>query len=127
MVSQAPIKDIKDLFTLSDYYILGLIPLLIIIITAAVFFAYKLFKRKDYEYETSMEILKNLDLDNSKRSAYLLTKHGLITAREESEKKLHQDLVKDLERYKYRKSPKHFSQATQEQIKIFLGAVDAAV
>lgn len=118
------LRDIKPIFQASDYYVLGLIPLAIILLLVAIYFAYKFFTKKDLKRETYLQILKDVDLTNSKESAYLITKYGRLLVKEESEKKLLEDLIVKLEEYKYRKDVKELSQDLENQYRVFLGAID---
>ncbi|MCV6607112.1 MAG: hypothetical protein OIF32_02775, partial [Campylobacterales bacterium] len=104
--------------------VLGLIPLAIILLLVAIYFAYKFFTKKDLKRETYLQILKDVDLTNSKESAYLITKYGRLLVKEESEKKLLEDLIVKLEEYKYRKDVKELSQDLENQYRVFLGAID---
>ncbi len=107
-MNEIKIHDIKPLVNIEDYsfYIYyGLIVGGIILLLVSIYFIYKFIKRKNNN--TRMEyfkVLKKIDFTNSKQTAYDITKYGYLLAQTSREKQLLNDLVAQLEIYKYQKS-----------------------
>ena len=107
----------------SFYYFLGLIFFSILIF----FLLFKLVKwlwnnRKTKKTEI-LNILQNLDWNNSKDTAYKITKFGNQISNERSQKLL-DDLIIELEIYKYRKHSDDISEDVKAKFQIFLGVVE---
>jgi len=107
----------------SFYYFLGLIFFSILIF----FLLFKLVKwlwnnRKTKKTEI-LNILQNLDWNNSKDTAYKITKFGNQISNERSQKLL-DDLIIELEKYKYRKHSDDISEDVKAKFQIFLGVVE---
>ncbi len=127
-MNEIKIHDIKDIVEVPDfsfYIYYGLISLAIILILIAFYFIYKFFKNKKVNIRKEYyKILEELDLTNTKNSAYLITKYGHILAQNEREKQLFYDLVEMLEIYKYKKNVPIFSEDIKVSLKIFMESLD---
>ncbi len=106
-MNEIKIHDIKNLVEIPDislYIYMFLWILAILFIFIFIFLLYKYFnnknknKRKEY-----YRILKDLDLKDSKQSAYTISKYIKLLAQNEREKRLASELIEELERYKYKK------------------------
>ncbi|MCJ8326923.1 MAG: hypothetical protein MJK08_07455 [Campylobacterales bacterium] len=123
------IHDIKDITTIPDYslYILIFICLFVLfILIVLIFLFYKYYKnrskvnkRKDY-----FRILENLDLTNTKESAYLISKYSFILCKSIREKKLMEEINEILEDYKYKKDVKKFPKEFIAKYELFLESID---
>lgn len=122
------IHDIKPLVEIPDYslYIfIALILLLLTIFAVLAYYIYKIIRNKEVSAQKkSFEALKNLDFSDAKRTAYVLTLHGRIIASTPREKKLLEELITDIEKYKYKKVAPAITEETKHQIEIFMDAVD---
>lgn len=120
-MEEIKIHDIKGLVDIPDFsfyiysvlWILGCALLFIFI-----FLIYKFFdnrsknKRKSY-----YKILKELDLNDSRNSAYKITKYARLLSQSDREKKLSYELIEELENFKYKKEVKPLS----DEVKILFG------
>lgn len=122
------IHDIKPLVEIPDfslYIFIALILFLVTIFSILGYFIYKIIRNKEVtEQKKSFEILKNLDFNDTKTAAYALTYHGRVVAATPREKKLLEELISELEQYKYKKVSPSISKETKQQIELFMDAVD---
>ncbi len=122
------IHDIKPLVEIPDYslYILILLVTIIaIIMLTLVYFIYKIIRNKEPSIKKqSFKVLKNINLNDTKTSAYAITFHGRILATTPREKKLFEELTSVLEKHKYKKEIESFDEETLHQLEIFMEAVD---
>jgi hypothetical protein len=70
------------------------------------------------------KILENIDFSNPKQSAYDITKYSRLLARNEREIRLCNDLIEDLEQYKYKKEVKDIDKSIQAKFSNFLDVID---
>ncbi len=120
-MNEIEIHDIKQLVDIPDFslyiyltlWILGVILFCIIVFLLFKYFKYrKKDKRKQY-----YKILKEIDLDDSKNSAYLITKYTRLLAISERDKKLSTELIEELESFKYKKEVAPLN----DEVKILFG------
>ncbi len=120
------IKDIVEVPDLSLYIYYGLIVLGFCLIVFAIYLLYKFIKNiQNNDRKKYIEILENLNFDNSKHTAYQITKYGLLLAQNEREKQLYHDLILQLEIYKYKKDVPSFEKETKLLFDIFMESLDA--
>ncbi len=127
-MNEIKIHDIKDIVEVPDvtfYIYYGLIILAFIALCLVIYFIYKFIKnrkiniRKEY-----FKILEELDLNNSKNSAYQITKYGHLLARNDREKQLFNDLLSELEVYKYKINVPEFHDDTKALFDVFMDSLD---
>ncbi len=102
------LKDIKPLVEIPDSSFiifsitLGLIAVFVLI---TLFFVWRYFykKRLPNRKKEYLKILQNMNLSNTKESAYLITKYGRALANEPKKREILDELIKLLEEYKYKK------------------------
>ncbi len=127
-MNELKIHDIKSIVEVPDftfYIYYGLISLAIILVCIALYFIYRFFKnRKVNVRKEYFKILEELDLNDSKNSAYLITKYGQLLAQNESEKQLFNDLAASLEIYKYKKDVPKFSENIKASFTVFKDSLD---
>jgi len=120
-MNEIKIHDIKELVEIPDFSLYIYMLLWILAIGAIFIFIiliYRYFynknrcKRKEY-----FKILKELDLNNAKNSAYEITKYARLLAQTQREKKLSEELIEELERFKYKKNV----DTLDDDIKIIFG------
>ena len=124
----AKLHDIKELEQIPDnsiFIFYFLIFIAIILIVIFIFFIIKLFKnRKKSDRKKYYEILQNIDFENSKESAYIITKYSRILAINEREKRLSEELIEELEKYKYKKNVKQIDEAIKAKFSTFMDSID---
>lgn len=107
MMNEIKIHDIKDLTQIPDISFYLFILIIILGTLIAIIFIFILFKffnnRKKNKRKEYYKILKDLDLKNSKKSAYIISKNIRLLAQNDREKRLAKELIEELEKYKYRK------------------------
>lgn len=115
------IHDIKELVEIPDFsfYIYSLLWILAIVaFFVLVFLIYKYFsnkkkcKRKEY-----FKILKELNLNDSKKAAYKITKYARLLSQNEREKRVCSELIEELSPYKYKKEVEPLN----DNVKILFG------
>lgn len=127
-MNEIKIHDIKNLVEIPDislyiYMLLWILSILFIFIL--IFLLYKYFnnknknKRKEY-----YKILKDLDLKDSKQSAYTISKYIKLLAQNEREKRLASELIEELERYKYKKDVDEFEDDVKIIFARFMDSID---
>ena len=109
-MNEIKIHDIKNLVDIPDYslyiymflWIIGIVIIFIILFILIRFFVTRK-KNKKKEY---YKILKNIDLSDPKKAAYEITKYARLISQSNREKKLSNELIDELESYKYKKDVK---------------------
>lgn len=127
-MNEIKIHDIKPLAQINDFslyiymllWILGILLLFII-----VFLIYKFFKnRSNNKRKAYYKILENLDLNDSKISAYTITKYARLLVRNEREVKLYEELNEELEAFKYKKEVGPLSDNVKIHFGRFMDTID---
>jgi len=122
------LNDIKELEKIPDNSIFifsFLIFLAILILTTLIFFLIKFFKnRKKSPRKIYFEILKNIDFSDSKKSAYVITKYSRLITTNEREKKLANELIEELEKYKYKKNIEKIDDTIKAKFLVFMDSLD---
>jgi len=117
------IELIVNIETYSFYYFLSLVFILII----SVFLLFKLGKwfwnNRTNERKDILQILHNIDWQNPKETAYKITKLGNKISETRSQRLL-DDLIIELEKYKYRRDSEEISNDVKAKFQIFLGVVE---
>jgi len=123
------LRDIKELEPIGDisfYLFIAMILFVLLIIGSLIYMFYK--RRKDrVENLTRDEVkrrLLNVDLSNSKKAAYEITKYGRYLADDERSKKIFSKLEQILERYKFIPKVPEFDDETKRQFNLFLEVID---
>ncbi len=127
-MNELKIEDIKELVEIPDislyFFILIIVMLSLMVITLFVL-SYKIFKnRKKDQRKNYYTILKELDLTNTKDSAYTMTKYLRLLAQNERENKLIEELIIELEKYKYKKDVTAFKEETLSQFERVMDSID---
>jgi c-di-AMP phosphodiesterase-like protein len=113
-----PIRDIKPNVEIIDYEFIAFIVIVLILLIIFIIFLIKKLKKKNPKKEI-LEKLKNLDFNDAKKTAYEFTKLAIIFVNEEN-KKEYEEIVKLLEKYKYKKKVPPLSKTDIEKIKNFI-------
>ena len=122
------LHDIKELEKIPDNSIFIfsiLLFLTILILLVITFFIIKFFKnRKKSDRKKYYELLKNIDFNDSKKSAYEITKYARLLANNEREKKLCEELIEELEKYKYKKNVDNINNTIKIKHSVFMDSLD---
>lgn len=122
------LHDIKELEKIPDNSIFIfsiLLFLTILILLVITFFIIKIFKnRKKSDRKKYYELLKNIDFNDSKKSAYAITKYARLLANNEREKKLCEELIEELEKYKYKKNVDNINNTIKIKHSVFMDSLD---
>jgi len=122
------LHDIKDLEKIPDNSIFILLLLIfagIILIITIIFLFIKYFKNKKIsDRKTYFDILKNINFDDSKKAAYTITKYSRLIANSDREKKLANELIEELEFFKYKKNVKNIDKLIKAKHSTFMEILD---
>ena len=122
------LHDIKELENIPDnsIFIFSILVFAgIILILTIIFLFIKYFKnRKVSDRKTYFNILKNIDFDDSKKAAYIITKYSRLIANNDREKKLANELIEELEFFKYKKSVNKIDKLTKAKYSTFMEILD---
>ena len=122
------INDIKDIVEIPDnsifiYYGLILIGLLLCLII--IIYIFKYFKNKKVnQREIYFNILKNVKFKDSKKDAYIITKYIRLLIKSDREKILANELIGELEEYKYKKTVPNINHGIRNKLNTLLGIID---
>lgn len=120
--------DIKPLVAVPDlslYAFLALITMAILVLGLIAYLIYFfLIHKKNSERQHYYTRLKNIDLNDSKKSAYVITQCGWKLIQTDREKKFFLLLLKELEAYKYKKEVPPFSKTTLMKLETFMDELD---
>ncbi|WP_428739212.1 hypothetical protein [Sulfurimonas sp.] len=128
--NEIPLHDIKPLMEVQEYsfyYFLAIVIAVTVIVIGVLYLLYRYFKerkrynkRKDY-----LARLKDLDMHDTKQSAYDLTMYGAVFKDDTPRHLKHYELmVEKLQAYKYKKSVEAFDADTLRQIDVYKGILD---
>jgi len=122
------IHDIKDIVKIPDnsifiYY--GLILLALLLALIIIIFIIKYFKNKKVnKRKIYFDILKNIEFKDSKTDAYTITKYIRLLAQNQREKILANELINELEEYKYKKTVPKINTDIKNKLNTLLGIID---
>lgn len=127
-MNELKIHDIKGLVEIPDYSIylfIGIVIITIFLLLSLIYLIYKYFKNRNLnERAKYIQMMKSLDRSLTKEFAYKITQYGREVIQSDRDKKLFEELVLDLEKYKYKKEVKNFTKSTQLKIDIFMESID---
>ena len=121
------IKPIVDVQEYSLYYLIGVIILWLIVLSVIIYFLYLWYKKRNAynKREDHLKSLQDLDLSDTKNTAYALSMYGL-TFKDDSPR--HQEMYKNISErlmsYKYKKSVDAFDDETLGYIDVYRGMLD---
>ncbi len=118
------LKDIKGIVDIPDisYYIFLSIVLLVVILSviSIVYLLNMIKNQKKSKRKYYISKLKNIDFSDSKKAAYEITKYARKVADTKQSKGIFEQLLKELDRYKYVKNPPKFSKESKKYLQLFL-------
>ncbi len=120
------LKDVKGLVEIDDYSIYYFSALVVIVSVLVLAFAYLLFtyfkhRKKENTRKTALEKLLQVDLSDTKKAAYELTKYGAVFKDDSTRHhEMFKNLLNHLEAYKYKKDvAKTFDEDTLKYISLY--------
>ncbi len=125
-----PLHDIKPLIEIEEYslyYFVVIVAVISVIVLALAYLLYKYFKEKKRynKRKEHLELLGDLDFNDTKQTAYALTFYGATFQNDTPRHLKHFELmVEKLEKYKYKKSVDAFDEDTLQQINIYKEMLD---
>lgn len=126
-MNELKINGLKGLETIPDisfYLFILLIVVCIIIIFSLLYLLYKFFKNKNNPRKEYFRKLQNIDLNDTKSAAYNISKYVKKLAKNDREVKLAEELIHDLESYKYKRSVKNFDTNIHQKYELFMENID---
>ncbi len=123
------LKDIRELEAIPDisFYLFLAALIGVFILILSIFFMilghYKNKKSEDLHKEV-LKRIKSIDFSNSKKAAYKITRYGRFLAKDERSKKLFEQLLERLEKYKYTPNPPKFDDEDIKYYDLFIGSLD---
>lgn len=127
-MNELKINDIKELVKIPDfsfYLYISLWILSALILAILIFLLYKYFKnRTKQQRKNYYKNLKNVDLNKSKKAAYEITKYARLLAKSDREIKFLNELLEELEPFKYKKKVKPLSNEAKIIFDRFMDNVD---
>ncbi len=114
------LRDIKPNEQIIDYQFYIFIALIVLFVIGIVFLIVRFLKKK--KQNPYLIKLKNLDFNDSKKTAYEFCKYAKVFITEENEQ-LYNELYKDLEKYKYKKVVDNLSEEVIIKIKNFIEGI----
>lgn len=122
------IHDIKNLVLIPDNSIFifsFLIFLGVIVVLLIIFFIYKFIKnKKTNERKTWFKTLENINYQNPKEAAYTITKYTRLLVTNPRDKKLCNELIEELEKYKYKKTVESIDDNIKAKLSTLMDAID---
>lgn len=125
-----PLHDIKPILHVEEpslYFFTASITGAVLLIGVIAYFLYLYFKRKNafnirkHHYS----LFSNLDLNDTKQSAYLITTYGATFANDsDRHAEMFKNLVERLEVYKYKKDVSAFDSETKGYIELYKDMLD---
>ena len=122
------LHDIKELENIPDNSIFifsFLIFIGISILLIILFFVIKFFRnKKQSDRKKYYKILQEIDFKDSKSSAYKITKYSRLLAISEREKKLCEELIFELDKFKYKKEVSNIDDSIKAKYSRFMDSLD---
>lgn len=122
------IKDIKPIVDIPDFsfyaYIFSSL-ILVLIIMLLFFELIKIYAKKKIDKRKEMiKELKSLDFSDSKKAAYTITKYGRELVYDDRSYKIFEELLTNLQKYKYRKNPPKMDEDVKKYLRLFIETVN---
>ncbi len=124
MQSLKGLKDIKNIVQIPDfsfYIFLSLIIVGVIVVIILSIYIFKFIKKRGQsKRKFYIQKLKNIDLNDSKKAAYMITKYARALANTKESEKILEELLKELDKYKYVKNSPKMDEQSKKYLKLFL-------
>ncbi len=119
------IEPVVEIETISLYLFSSLLFLGTLLLLFLIWLLFKKFKKRENLREIYLKELQNLNLENSKKSAYRISELGREIIESDRELRVFEDLETLLENFKYRKEVEPFSDEVLQKLQIFLEVVES--
>jgi|APCry1669189204_1035204.scaffolds.fasta_scaffold26184_2 hypothetical protein len=124
------IRDIKPLLEVPDhslYFFIGVIIVSLLVLAGVFYLAFKWMKTKNrlnLRRNTYKKLL-HVDLSDSKKAAYEITRYGLVFKDDSPRnEEMYFNLIARLERYKYKKDVGPFEYEERSYLELYKGMID---
>ncbi len=122
------LRDIRSLEPIPDislYLFIGVVALFALVAGVLLYLLWRRLKNRRRTIEKEVwKRLRNVDLSDSKKAAYQITKYARYLARSEHSRKIFETLEKRLEKYKYTPDPPPLDEETIRTYRLFLEVAD---
>ena len=118
------IKDIEPLERISDFSLYFTLAFTVFVFVSIYFIVKNLLSKKPSLREITLKKYKDISFDKPKQEAYNLTKYANILAENKKSKEIKERLIKNLEKYKYKKTIPMFDDETKSLYNLFLEVVE---
>lgn len=122
------LNDIKELEKIPDnsfFIFLALVLVFMILLILIIFSLIKFIKnKKPNQKKVYYKILEDINFENPKEFAYTFTKYSKFLISNDREKKLANELIEELEKYKYKKVVENLDEEIKAKYKIFMESLD---
>ncbi len=123
------LRDIRTLEPVSDLSLYLFIAVVAVALLVVGLILYKLIRylrnrSRDNLRAKVLQRLKDLDLSDSKKAAYQMTRYGRYLANDDRSKKIFDQLQERLDQYKFIPDPPPIDQETRNYYRLFLEVVD---
>ena len=124
------LKDIKTIVSIPDYSLYILIAIISIVLIVLFFIVYKYVTKINKTKQLSakqiaFKKLKNLDYENTKDVVYSFTIEGSLFVNDKNKDEFEQ-IIKELEEFKYKKDVQKLSNNLQNKIKEYIKGIKNA-
>ncbi len=123
------LRDIRTLEPVSDLSLYLFVAVVAVALLVVGLILYKLIRylrnrSRDNLRAKVLQRLKDLDLSDSKKAAYRMTRYGRYLANDDRSKKILNQLNERLDQYKFIPEPPPIDQETRNYYRLFLEVVD---
>ena len=122
------IHDIKDIVKIPDnsiFVYFTLIFFAFIILLSIIIFVIKYSQnKKENKRKIYFNILKDIEFKDSKSDAYTITKYLRLLVNDDREKRLAEDIINELEVYKYKRNVSSIDTNTKNKLTTLLDIID---
>lgn len=126
-MNELKINGLKSLETIPDisfYLFLLLIIVCIIVVSSLIYLIYRFFKTRNNPRKEYYKKLQEIDLCDTKNAAYKISEYIKILAKNDRELKLADELINELEKYKYKKNVETFDNNIHRKFELFMDNID---
>jgi cell division protein FtsI/penicillin-binding protein 2 len=119
--------DIKELSDIPDnsfvVFVIMVIVLIVLISMIVIFFNLRNKKKKQDLIDTAISQINNINPNETKKSAYIISKYGRVLVQDKRSKKLFDELHLSLDKYKYSQLVPRFEKDIFSKMQIFKESV----
>jgi hypothetical protein len=126
-MNELKINGIKGLVSIPDislYILLLIIVFSLVLIGLVIYLIYKFFKNKNNPRKEYYQMLKDIDLSDTKKAAYTITLYAKKLVKDDRDKKLADELINLLDEYKYKKDVNKFGNDVKLKYDLFMENID---